>query len=481
MRPQLLKSFIIVLVFWFTATTLYWSFADPKVNLQALKQLQLFLAPIMHLEVPDDASVFKSLQVQLTVIGLWTIPMLIGTAVSLSIGLGLSWLYAAKEWKQREDREQSSGPYRGFTVTLGPMPTPKSFPRQELDLGEDPEKLLNKATPGQSALLAEIFGTLAEHPDIFPGQGNSSGTAIELAMSEAIHALRTNSQFPGMAACAAAGSVLGNILGYEKGADGWEPSKSKTHGRAAGHILHSLPAWWDLPENERTAIMLAVKYKDSPHMMPELDGNHELYRVAQSLLVTAITVTTAVVEENKKKILDAKPAVPQDVLSAFLQALPLLGFQSKSLPKGVRATAWKQGNRVYLAEIALRENVMKLMPADLAEALKPPKDAKIRVQPFTRELLKAFHEKGWLVTKVGDLEIKPLDALWVVKAGTLVFKGIIIIDVPQELMLGLPAENSPYEMDVQNALFTSALVSKAKPSSGNVVTAKAVAHLLSMD
>lgn len=149
----------------------------------------------------------------------------------------------------------------------------------------------------------------------------------------------------------------------------------------------------------------------------------------------------------------------EDVVFAhFMKALPSLAFQSKGLPKGVNAVAWKVDNRVYLTEIKLRETIMAKLPADLRAAL-TPKD-KPKVQPFTQALLKAFEDRGWLVTTINNVSINAEEGLWNIKAGQLDFKGIIVIDVPEANMGQLPDGNSMYKVEVLGPWKTSAVKNK---------------------
>lgn len=149
----------------------------------------------------------------------------------------------------------------------------------------------------------------------------------------------------------------------------------------------------------------------------------------------------------------------EDVVFAhFMKALPSLAFQSKGLPKGVNAVAWKVDNRVYLTEIKLRETIMAKLPADLRASL-TPKD-KPKVQPFTQALLKAFEVRGWLVTTINNVSINAEEGLWNIKAGQLDFKGIIVIDVPEANMGQLPDGNSMYKVEVLGPWKTSAVKNK---------------------
>jgi hypothetical protein len=207
---------------------------------------------------------------------------------------------------------------------------------------------------------------------------------------------------------------------------------------------------------------LAVKFKSEPRSMPEIEGNQNTFRLAQDLLYTAKDVKVEVVEEEKQKTLE-KHELPEVVFSAFKKALPMMAFQNKGLPKGVRAVAWKTGKRVYMLEIALRESVTAQMPKELVEALAPNGKTKQRVQPFTVELLKALEANKWLVTEIEGKKLPPTEALWTIQAGKLEFRGVIVIDVPDEFLPSLPPQDSMYEVAVTGVLFTHALREERVP------------------
>lgn len=152
------------------------------------------------------------------------------------------------------------------------------------------------------------------------------------------------------------------------------------------------------------------------------------------------------------------------IFNAFMDALPQLPFQSKGLPKGVKAVAWKIGSRVYLLEIKLRETVMATLPADLSDALTPSRD-RPRVQPFTKELLKAFQARKWLVTSLDGTTLRPEEAMWNLNAGTKPFKGVIIIDVPEEYVQQLPPEDTSFALEITGPWLTSAVEPKSSTMS----------------
>lgn len=456
MRPTLLKSFLICLIFWFVATTLWWSLQRPEVNLASLSKLKALL-PFLPFEVPSSPSILESLSVQKRVFVYWTIPVLVAAFLSGLSGYGLAWLQAKRVDKERKGREKGSGNYRGVELTLGVLPEPRAWPCDEINLGAGDEGVLSKMTPGEKAALEQVLGVISAHPDAYAGEG-VSGSLLEYSLQVAEKALQSPRR-PGLSAVVAVAHEMGKIVAYVKTPDGaWV--KKKRQDVEGANILGTLPAWYALPAVDRSAVLMAVKYHSIPKSLPEPEGDANAQRLARELLSNVEESSSEVLVQEKQRTIEkafSNPTVelPEAIFSAFLQALPQLSFQNRGLPKGVAAVAWKMGARVYLLEIKLRETVSAKLAPEIRGALTQNPGDRSRLQPFTAELLKALQTKGWLVTKIDNAKVDPREALWNVKAGKLDFKGVIVIDVPQEYLSQLPSDDSMYDIQVTGTLFNA--------------------------
>lgn len=451
MRPKLLKSFVFVVMFWMFATTLYWSFQQPEVNLRALHALKA-LMPFLPITVPQgEPSILGSLGVQLKVLMYWTLPVLVLTLISGLIGYGVVWQMARRTDQERTDRETGHGNFRGVNLTLGELPLPPQLPRDEIDLGADDNSALGRMTELERRLLCDILGIISAAPQAYPGPGITV-PLLDHTLNLAAKAL-THRRHPGLSAIVAAAHELGKVTAYRKNENG-EWSAFKNHDREAARILGTLESWYALPNLDKSSVLMAVKFHSNPRSIPDLGGDPNVYRFARELLTVADEAQTEAVIEEKQRTLE-KTELPDVIFDSFVRALPSLSFQSRGLPKGVAAVAWKVGSRVYMLEIKLRETVMAKMPEDVRGALAPNPKERQRVQPFTQELLKSLESRGWLVRKIDDTKVEVKDALWNIKAGKLDFKGVIVIDVPKDFMKQLPTEDSMYEVSVTGPLFTS--------------------------
>ncbi|KWT98300.1 MULTISPECIES: hypothetical protein [unclassified Variovorax] len=464
MRPKLLKSFIVVLLFWFLFSTVWWTLASPETNYKALVALQKLL-PFINLKVPAEISIMGAWRVQISVLAYWTAPILLGSAMFGAVGLGLVWTQAARQSKERAEREAGSGSFREVTITRGELPLPKTWPRDELDLGADDDSALSRMTEKERVLLGDVLGTLSAHPDAYPGEGVRV-SLLEHALNLASKAL-THRRYPGLSAVVAAAHELGKIEAYVKRGDTW--TAIKDHDREASRILGTLTSWWALPEADRNAVMMAVKFHSRPRQIPDVNGDPAIYRQAREILDAADGAQAEALTEQKTQTLE-KLELPDLILEGFLQALPQLSFQSRGLPKGVQAVAWKVKNRVYMLEIKLRDTVLAKLPQEVRGALAPNPKERSRLQPFTLALLKALDEKGWLVRKHESTKLEVKEALWNVKAGKLEFKGVIIIDVPEEYMTQLPKEDSMYDVAISGTLFTPSASTNAATVAGTAIS-----------
>lgn len=451
MRPKLLQSFLVVFLFWAVATTTYWSLQRPEVNLQALAAVaQLF--PFLDIEVPAQASILQSLYVQRDVLLYWSAPVALAALVLGVLGALVVEGRALRFDRQRTERETGTGEFRGVTLTLGVLPLPVRLPADELDLSASDNPHFQALSEEHKRVLTDILGVLSAHPSAYAGEGVGV-PLLEHSLNVVAKALQSKRN-PGLCAIVAAAHEMGKIKAYAQSADGsWR--RTKPHDREAALALTRLDSWYELPNTDKMATFLAVKFHSCPRNLPDLEGDPHIYRLARDLLTAADGVQAEAVQEEKQKTLE-KTELPDVLFEAFVTGLPMLSFQSRGLPKGVQAVAWKVGARVYMLEIKLRETIMAKLPAEVKGALSPTGRDRPRMQPFTVELLKALDQRSWLVKKVDDIRLEARDALWNIKAGKLEFKGVIVIDVPKEFLAQLPHDDSMYEVSVTGALFASA-------------------------
>jgi len=252
MRIKLLKSFLVVFLFWWLLTACLWSVADPVTNLLGLQRIaHLASFAGLHLAVPRSISVLDALDVQLRVLHAWTLPVTLATLVFTIIGLVVVWVWTLKHHRDRSNRIAKSDEYRGVSTSLGPLPalgTPQSV---TIELRSSTEAL-SVISSEERTLLADVLGIIAANQEVFAGENRPAGSLLQRTLSAAHEALARR-HHPGLAAIAAAASELGKITAWTKDEEGaWVRTKSEQ--REAARILSALPSWFALPSTDRLAV-----------------------------------------------------------------------------------------------------------------------------------------------------------------------------------------------------------------------------------
>lgn len=448
MRSKLLRSFLYVFGFWWVMATLWWSVSDPEVNLASLQRVHALL-PFLPLNVPEGAvSVLDAWSMQKQVLLYWSIPVLLLSSVSGALGAAAIWGMTYRRHKERLGRESPAGKFRGVSITLGQLPIPKGMKREVLEIGAADADALSIMTEAEKRVLFDIIGIIAAHPEAYAGEG--MGVSLMEHTLRVVEEALSSKNRPSLSALVAAAHETGKIVAYKKN-DAGEWQKVKNQDREAARALATLDSWWAMPPEHRHAILYAVKYKSTPNLLPELEESPHIYKLAKDLLYRAAETTEKVATVAKARVLE-KHELPTVALKGFLDALPTLPFQD-GLPKGVKGVGWKVGTRVYLLEIKLRETIMAKLDPDIRGALEGAYKDRTKLATFTQELLKALDSKGWLIKEINKTKLEAKEALWTIKAGKFDYKGVIIIEIPQEYREVLPSKDSMYEITVQGPLF----------------------------
>lgn len=463
MKPTLLKSFIVVALFWWTVTFIIFGVSSPQVNLDVLTRVATTLHAL-HLpgptaaDIPKHVSVLNELSMQIAILKYWAPLYVVGAVVFAAVGVGIAWLMAWRERDIRTRREQGSGSYRGIRVSKGAMPVPAEIPKVDILLGmkAEAEEIITKLPPIERQLLEEVIGTMAAHPEAYPGEGHGDLTLLQhtLNVVEKVVIQRPNEP---LAVVAAAAHDLGKITSFRKDKKGhWE--RIRWHDKESARLLALLPAFWDLPTAKRSALILATKYGHSMDTMP-MHPDPEVNKLAEQLAAPVKLADGQATKEEKQRFLEDVDAsnmpVSELVLRAFKEALPVMVFQNPGLPAGVKAVGWKKDGKLYFIEHQVREQSMKHMDAHLRAALGGTRRETTRIAPFSLEFMRVLEAKGWLVREIGAIKLTMEEALWNVHSGTKEFKGVIIMTIPDELLEFLPPNDTAYPLEVVGAHFRS--------------------------
>lgn len=466
MRKLLLKSFITVVLFWWTVAFLFFSVSDPETNLQVLHRLQ-HLAPFLHLKLPAHASALDALRLQLVALKYWTVPVLGLTALLGGLGVGLAALYTQFRIRERRLREKPSNQHwRDLGITLGELPLPAILPSENAVLdgtpteegGEEPSSEESPALLRRLALLPavhrelidQIIGVLAAHPDAYVGPGHKT-TLLEHSLNVLETSLsREESETEPLLPVAAIAHDMGKITSFQRQKDGsWK--RVGWHDKESARILATLEAWWRLPDLERKSLSLALRYDHSSGDIPFIGGGvRERALALQNLLETSDRAATA---EEKKVVLEDLP-LPDIVFEAFLKALPTFPLHVAGFApaKNVKAAGWKKGGVLYLLEHQCRDRVLQTMDPDINAALGGLYRAQHTVAPFTQALLHALEARALLIREHGGQTVKVDEAMWTIQSGTKEFKSVMMIRITDEMKLKLPDTDTTYDITVTGSL-----------------------------
>lgn len=367
--------------------------------------------------------------------------MVLGTAiVMLMVAVGLI---------RRKVREVSRGEYRGMSLTITTIPEPDgvcSKPVTAELAGEVPEHHL--------PLIEQLLGYLQAHPDAFCGDGHST-TLLDHHLGVIDQAFEYEGADP-LLPLAAAAHDIGKTVSHAKQNGQWV--MKEYHDKAGGRLLPKFSAWWDLPEVERSVLLLAVKYEHSPNLMPKTFPGLESddVRRAGKLLQQLREIDGLATKGEKSKVLE-NIDVEELAIETFLRVIPQVPYQVKGLAKGIKAAGFRVGDRLYLSEHHVREAALAKVDDDVAAALGGDYRARGEAGQFTQVLLKALEKRGWLVT---ELEGKPSEeaeatnwslpadrALWRVQSGIIEFRGMMAVELPEEHH-GLYPKPTAYEVTV---------------------------------
>lgn len=441
MRSDLPSAWGRVTAFWWLLALLLWSLRNDAIEESA---------HAIHLPLHHPVTALNAAPVALRVLSHWTLPSLLSIGAAFAAGIGIAWMAAVLLRRKAMRRSKPAGGWRGIRVSLGELPKPDWAPPPALPLLTLTVDSLPETAPVYRRLLVEALSYLAAHPDAYVGPGHS-GSLLDHTLNvinmlyqtgaDGTHALED----PLLPALAAAHDA-GKVLAWRKTASG-EWRKRGEHDDWGGLIVSQLPSFLDLPSPEQRILALALRYGHKPRRIPHLPPEDaRRLTLLQSALSGADRAATAAEKRHVLTSLD-KPAVLE---AAFMDALAVVPFQSPGAKHGLAAVGWRRDARVFLLEEGLRKAVLRELAPDVAAAYGGTYRAPGRVAPITRDLLAMFAAKGWLLAEHDGMAAEP--ALWNMRSGTIDFAGVIVLDLPEDLLAKLPA-NAPFKITLGRPLF----------------------------
>lgn len=356
----------------------------------------------------------------------------------------------------RNRRKISRGDFRGLSASISRMPTPAQTPRTE-GLVIRGVKFANKR---HKALFQAIMGYLKTHEHDYCGEGHEKGLfAHTMGVLEAVLEIDRAERDP-LLLLAAAAHDIGKASSYVQRDGKWV--RVRYHDKESARIMASFPEWWALPDPERSILLYAVKHEHSPNLLPiAIPGLSQADIQRLGRLVEQLREVDGNATRQEKEDVRENLSVEDVVIEAFLDSVANAPFQKRGLAKGIQAVGWRDGDRLYILERAMREFAMARLSALHAAVLGGSYRDKGEVADFTKELLAALEARGWLIT---EHEIRPSegaatesctlptrDMLWRVQSGTHTFNGVYIVELPKEHRHIYPKQTL-YELTVLGTL-----------------------------
>ncbi len=371
---------------------------------------------------------------------LWLCALIVGCISAITVGL----LRGAKI-KMRARADES---FRDLNITLGRMPMPLLPPSKDVDV-----QIGLKMSKNERALLNQIMGMIAKQPDAFCGDGHGVGL-YEHTKHVLIQTARRKDATPDLVLAAAAHD-LGKLTSFEKNKSGVYEA-IRLHSNESARLLGGLPAWWALPELQRETIRLAVKYDHAPERLPEMQSPAGVQQKARDLIDQLRKVDQQATKEEKEAVKETIGDISDLAVRAFIDALSTMPMPVRGAPPGSTNCALKKGNRILLFEGYARDHIMNRLKPEYKAALGGKFRKTGHIAEFTYHLMKVLDERGWLVTRVdsqpnpeAELEMRDMpwySAFWDVLSGTQEKKGLVIIDLPQDMVHLLPAQDTFFKI-----------------------------------
>ena len=442
-RSTLLSSVIALTIFYSLAAATAFYFMGPETLQEWLAGAGFWLEGDEEINPANAASAATEVVLaRLRVVWPWLAGgMAAGSVIVLLIvGMGLI---------TRRQRAKSRGEFRGMdlSITYMPYPDPINFKPVKAQLS-------GNVPAHHMPLINQLLGYLQAHPDAFCGDGHST-TLLEHHLGVIDEAFEYEGADP-LLPLAAAAHDIGKTVSHAKQDGQWV--RLSYHDKQSGRLLAKFPAWWELPEDERAILLLAVKYEHSPNLMPvAFPGlSSKGVRRAVTLLQQLREIDGLATRGEKRKVLE-NLNVQELAIETFLRVVPQVPYQVKGLAKRVKAAGFRVGERLYLSEHHVRETALSKLDDDVAAAFGGDFRAPGKSGEFTQVLLAALADRGWLITEIegvpeGSEAAKtwtlPSDqALWRVRSGIIEFRGMIAVELPVEHQ-GLYPRETAYEVTV---------------------------------
>lgn len=447
MTSSMTTSLLRVTLFWYVLGVLILFIGTPDWAENAYSRLLVYpwVPSIEMLGLGTAASV------QVNLLVYWTMPVMGLWIGAVAVGFAASEGYRFVQEGHRKVRLVPAGEFWGVTVptySLGslPRPTTPALEGARVELPDAQGRFHDKdaahvnldgpmleaakaLTPAERQLSEELLQLLLAQPDHFAGHGHGVGLLEHTlnVVTEAAGRCTPEFRLPLVAALA---HDIGKLVTFKPdGNGGWR--RQGLHSRESARILATLPAFQQLPELHRDALLLAVKYDHAPNKMPMLRGEREpgllALRVISALSQADRSATAAEKDRNLEKI-KPEDLLWQDFIN-FLRDAPIVQRGKKGAANQVNNPP--DSPYLYIYEAPWRDAAIPRLPAEVAAALDLTRRDAGKVAKYTRILVERLRKEGLLVEQHAELAVTEANPLWDIQSGTgekaVVLRGILVL------------------------------------------------------
>ena len=190
--------------------------------------------------------------------------------------------------------------------------------------------------------------------------------------------------------------------------------------------------------------------------MPPARGHFTLPPLQPDAVIGNVGAFNAGVDGAVPESLTAVPPptesdVYQLVKENLAAILTNVGPHLNETPPVTHRCGWRKGRRLYLLEIRFREYVLAGFPQNVRQWSE--QELKRGLRPITKILLRCLAEKGWLVTEETGQKRDAERAVWNTQIGDLPFKGVIVVEIPEDLANLADVADSRYAISITEPLF----------------------------
>ncbi len=142
--------------------------------------------------------------------------------------------------------------------------------------------------------------------------------------------------------------------------------------------------------------------------------------------------------------LDNLDMIERFVFDSFVDFMPNIIFKTPALKKGTMAYGWKQQTKLYLLEIQIREKILAVLSDDDKKMFITENEP---LNKFSQALFSALKKIDWLVTENAQMKVGSIP-FWEVKVGDNQFKGVFILNIPEEFLSSLTEHDTTYVITI---------------------------------